>query len=175
MQSDLTWHSCTFDVSLQVVAKCVAQADAAVHDVPSAAMPHWGYVPLPSGTSTPQQTGVEPSHPSGPSHAIWSGAVQLALATQPNVVVGPGIEQQTVPPVHVALPAQPNMSATSRGAPSTVAPLDPHPPTSPSQKMASALRSSIVIVGNLNRTAAQVTMAELDREPRQLRAPSVQS
>ncbi len=48
MQSVLTWQIHTFVVSLHVVSRCVGHADADVHDVPSVAIPHCGYVPVPS-------------------------------------------------------------------------------------------------------------------------------
>jgi len=108
VQSALTWQSWTFDASEQVVPKCVVHALAVVHDVPSADKPHCGYVPVPSGVSTPQHTGAALPHDSGPSHVIWSAEAQLAVPTHPNVVVAPGIAQHTSLVMHAALPAQPN-------------------------------------------------------------------
>ena len=100
VQSALTLHSCTFVVSVQLFARCVGHAAEVVHDVPSEATPHCGKLPVPSGTSTPQHTGVEPPHVPGPSQLIRSGIGQLAIATQPNVVVAPGIVQHTSSVVH---------------------------------------------------------------------------
>jgi hypothetical protein len=70
VQSLAVWHSWTLLVSEHVSAKCVAHAAADVHDAPSDAIPHCGYAPVPSNTSTPQHTGVVPPQPPGPSHVI---------------------------------------------------------------------------------------------------------
>jgi len=81
-QSLGSWQSCTVVVSLQVVPMCVWHAAADEQDVPSDFGVHEGKLPLPLGTSTPQQIGVEPPHSSGPSQAILSDAGHVEGTTQ---------------------------------------------------------------------------------------------
>jgi hypothetical protein len=126
VQSDFTWHSWTVDESLHAPAKCVGHADAALHVVPIDVIPQVGNVPVPSSTSLPQHTGVSPPQPSGPSHVIWSALAQLAVATQPKVVVAAGIAQHTLSVVHAALPAQPNGYTVASPPPSLPELLPPH-------------------------------------------------
>jgi hypothetical protein len=72
VQSPATWHNVTFVVAVHVDGKVVGQALVAMHVAESDVTPQFGYWPVPSGTSMPQQIGVEgvPMQSWGPSHVI---------------------------------------------------------------------------------------------------------
>ena len=128
VQSALTWHSCTFVVLVHVVPRCVGHAAAVVHDVPSDIALHDGNVPVPSGMSMPQHTGVAPLQSEGPSHASLSAAAQLASATHAKVGGLPGVVQHTSVTRHAEPPAQPKsyMPTSIERLSTAVEPDEPH-------------------------------------------------
>lgn len=109
LQSDDVWQSWTVDVSPQFEPMWVGQASADVQLVPSVSGVQSGYVPVPSGTSLPQHTGVGPPHESGPLHASWSFIGHVVLSSHENVIVPEtGVEQHTFGDAHAAPEPQAN-------------------------------------------------------------------
>jgi hypothetical protein len=99
----------TFVVASHVDDRVVGHALAAMHVVAIDVTPQFGYWPVPSGTSMPQQTGVDgvAAHSSGPSHVIWSAVGQLAGSSQANGGVWFGCVQHTIDVKHGVESSQP--------------------------------------------------------------------